>query len=137
MAYENPKLRVTYSYPAVNFGTTTTRTFRTPKGMRGRVKFAGLGSTTSFVGTTTPGKVQVGDGVTVNKYLDLFAGLAGAGPAAGGAVCAYDFVSGLTNQPPGLPYLYLDADTVYTITFQAPVGSPAGVGDVQIMVDYD
>lgn len=138
MSQENPKIRQTLTFNAINFGATSSRVFRTPKGMRGRVRLAALMATTSFVGTTTPGKVQVGDGVTANKYLDLFAGAAGAGTVAANAATASDFASGLTCQPNGGPYLYLDPDTQYTITFAAPVGgAPAGVADVAITVDYD
>jgi hypothetical protein len=137
MSYENPR-RVSYSYPAISFATLTTRTFRTPKGMRGRVGFASLAVTTNFVGTTTPAALQVGDGVTANKYLDLAAGTAAAPTQAGSGVAANDLASGLKTVPAAAsPLPYLEADTVYTVTFVAGVGgTPAGVADSLIMVDY-
>lgn len=137
MPYQDPQ-RVTLSYNAVNIGAgNSTRVFRTPKGKRGSVSLVMAGVTTSFVGTATPGKVQVGDGVTANKYADLAIGAAGAGTAAAHAVTASDYGSGLLGRQPGVPALFLEPDTEYTITFVAPVGgAPAGVADVQVQIDF-
>ena len=131
--YENP-VYISRSFPAVNFGGgTTTKVFRTPKKKRMAIIAAGVDVSTSFTGTTTPGKLQLGDGVTANKYIDLFVGAAGAGTAAGGSVQAFDYTTGLVgNNPAAQPFLYLDPDTLYTITFLAPTGTPAGVADCYI-----
>lgn len=138
MSYDNPAPQ-TLQFNGVNFGTTTTRTFRTPKGMRGRIRRAMLLVTTSFVGTTTPGRLQVGDGVTANKYLDMAVGAASAGTAAGAALtAASSFDGGLGIEAERtLPAKYLEPDTLYTVTFLAPTGgSPAGVGDASLAIDY-
>lgn len=128
----------TLNYAAVNFGSgTTTRVFRTPKGRRARIQSAVVEVTTSFVGSTSPGKLQLGDGTTANKYIDLSVGATGAGTAAAHSVRANDYASGLVaNNNASLPWLYLEADTEYTVTFVAPVGSPAGIADVAIRLAY-
>lgn len=137
MSYDFPQ-RVSYNWNAVNFGAgNTTRVIRTPKGKRGVLRYVNVSVTTAFVGTATPGAVQLGDGVTAAKYANVPVGAAGAGTGVGHAVAGSDYVSGLVGQQPGASALYLEADTEYTFTFVAPTGgAPAGVGDVTAEIDY-
>ena len=135
--YDRPN-RVSYNFAAINFATTTTRVFRTPKNKTGRVAYAAIMCTTTFVGTSTPGKLQLGDGSTANKYIDLPAGTAGTPLTASHSAAASDKASGLVaNDPANLPFLYLAADTEYTVTFAAGTGgSVAGVADCVIEISY-
>lgn len=136
--------RETISWCTLAFGgATTTRIIRGPKGFFGRVVKAQAQATVSFVGTTTPAKVQVGDGVTANKFLDLFMGAAGAGTAAAGVVDTQTTPAALTgmNKTDGTPLIpnnliQPDAQAT-TVTFLAATGgAPAGTADVQIVVDW-
>jgi hypothetical protein len=141
--YNNAK-QVPYSYNGINQGAATvTRVIRGPKGKRGRLVDIISTPTTAFVGTTTPGKVQIGDGVTANKYADLFMGTAGTPAPVSVPVLASDVTligSGAAikgQDPTSLPFTYLPADTALTVTFLQPVGTPAGVADHVILIDWD
>lgn len=136
MSYDTP-MRVTYSWTAQNIGAgNITRRMTPPKGMRGKIVHVSGVVTTSFVGTTTPGRIQVGDGVTANRFCDLPFGAAGAGTAAGAAVTAKDQASGLTGLIPGAHRVgAVDQDLILTLV--APTGgAPAGVADVFAVVEW-
>jgi hypothetical protein len=140
--YNTPE-RITFGFNGVAIGAgNVTRVIQGPKGKRGRLADIIAVPSTSMVGTTTPGKVQIGDGVTANKYADLFLGAAGAGTAAGTPVVASGVTTigtgaALKGQDPNvLPFTYLPADTPLTITFLQPVGSPAGVIDADIVIEW-
>ncbi len=130
---------VTYTFGALGCsGGNSTRKIRGPKGLKGNVALITGLSTTSFVGTTTPGKLQVGDGVTANKYGEISMGAAGAGTASGSIVVANTYATGLlANNPASLPFVNMAADTDVTITCVAPTGgAPAGVADYTIVVRW-
>jgi hypothetical protein len=142
LAYDTPR-RVAYSFPAVAYGSgNTSRYIKGPKGLKGRIAEITAEATTSFTGTTAPGKCQLGDGVTANKYADLWFGAAGAGPAAGTAVRASDVTmigssAALKFQDPtALPFTFIPADQQITVTHLAPTGTPAGVADVTIEIEW-
>lgn len=141
MSMYNTPERISYSFNAVSFAANSARYLRGPAGKIGVVKEVQSAATTSFVGTTSAGRVQVGDGVTATKYVDLALGAAGAGPAAGTVTRATDVTkvgsgAALKGQDPNaLPFAYVP-DAVATVNFIAPVGTPAGVADVTIVVDW-
>jgi hypothetical protein len=141
--YNTPE-RIAYSFNAVNIGGgNSTRYIKGPAGKVGRVVEILAAVTTSFVGTTAAGRIQLGDGVTATKYADLALGAAGAGSAAGTVIRATDVSkvgagAAIKGQDPNvLPFTYLPADTVVTITNLAPTGgSPAGIADETIVVEW-
>jgi len=137
MAYDAP-YRETYSFTAQAFGGgTITKVIKAPKGRRGKVTHVVAQATVSFVGTTTPAAVQVGDGVTATKFANMPMGAAGAGTAAGSAVTAKDYASGLTGLVPTLPHLWSATDADITVTLAAATGgAPAGTADVEITIDW-
>jgi hypothetical protein len=129
--YERGTVETIY-LAAASFTTPVVRTIRGPKGMRGRITNVGVFVTTSFVGTTTPGKLRIGDGTTVNKYTDMDMGTAGAGTAANSSVRLSD--NRLFDKSPdgGIP-----ADSNVVITPVAPTGgAPAGAGDIAITINW-
>jgi hypothetical protein len=136
MSYEEP-IRTSHFWNGIDFsGGDATRQIRGPKGKKGKVVLVTANPTTSFVGTTSPGKVQVGDGTTANKYADLFLGAAGAGTAAGSVAVANDYASGLTGLVAGA-FLTRAADSNIVVTFKSPVdGGVAGVADVLVEVEW-
>jgi hypothetical protein len=140
--YDRPE-RISYDFNGVAIGAgTVTRVIKGPKGKRGRLADIIATPSTSMVGTTTPGKVQLGDGVTANLYADLFLGTAGApaqagAPVVASAVTTIGSTAALKGQDPTvLPWTFLPADTALTITFLQPVGTPAGVIDADIIIEW-
>jgi hypothetical protein len=142
VAFYNTPDRVTYSFPAVNFGSNTTRYIKGPAGKVGKIVEMLVCPTTSFTGTTAAGRLQLGDGVTATKYADLALGAAGAGPAAGAPVRATDVTkvgsgAALKGQDPNvLPFTFIPADQIITVTNLAPTGTPAGVADETITIEW-
>jgi len=134
MSYDAP-LRITYSRNAINFATSTSRILRGPKGKRGRVVDAQVSGTTLFTNVTTSGRLQVGvagSAATLKANLDLDLGAL----AAGAAINASNQAAAMIGQP-GATIPYLAADTDFTISFVAPTGgTPAGIGDVDITIDW-
>jgi hypothetical protein len=123
---------ITYVYPAASFSTPVVRTLRGPKGKRGTLREVTVNVTTSFVGTTTPGILRVGDGTTVNKYADINIGAAGAGPAANATVVMSDNRLFDKNPDGGIT-----PDSNVVITPVAPTGgAPAGAGDILVTIDW-
>jgi hypothetical protein len=142
VAFYNTPERFVYTFNAVSFAANSTRYFKGPAGKIGKVVEIQAAVTTSFVGSSAPGEIKLGDGVTATKYADLVLGAAGAGPAAGAVVRATDVTKiGATaaikgQDPTSLPFAFIAADQVVTVTNLAPTGSPAGVADVTIVVDF-
>jgi hypothetical protein len=142
VAFYNTPERFVYSFNAVNFGSNTTRYFKGPAGKIGKIVEIQAAATTSFTGTTAPGEIKLGDGTTATRYADLVLGAAGAGPAAGVVTRATDVTkigSGAAikgQDPTSLPFAFIAADQLVTIGFTAPTGTPAGVADVTIVVDF-
>lgn len=127
---------VSYTFPAVNFATTTTQKMRVPrKATLARVLDILVSATTLFTQVTTQGIVQVGDGSTPDIFAALFMGALAAGNTLGGGdstagVFKAAYLAGNYNAGAGLHDL--------VATFVAPTGgTPAGVGTVIIVVGYD
>jgi hypothetical protein len=134
MSYDAP-LRITYSRNAINFATNSSRILRGPKGKRGRVVDIQVSGTTLFTNVTTSGRVQVGvagSAATLKANADLDLGAL----AAGAAINASNQNNALVGQP-GSAIPYLAADTDFTLGFIGPTGgTPAGVGDVDLTIDW-
>jgi hypothetical protein len=122
---------ITYTFPAVNFGANTSRTIRGPKGKRGRVIEVQALVTTSFVGTTAAGRIRLGDGVTVDRYVDMPLGTPGSGPAAPASVNSSDVRTSNKDPDGGIA-----PDSNLVVSMVAPVGTPAGVADVVTVVNW-
>lgn len=141
--YANPR-NVQFSFPAVAIGGgNSTRYIYIPNNVGNAcLRNIMAAVTTAFVGTTTPGKVQIGDGTTANKYGEVDFGTAGAGTAAGAGVAAYGNSDTGINQRnvgalPGTPFLRIAGGSVVTVSFVAPTGgSPAGTADVTVDFDF-
>ena len=130
--YDMP-IRMTYGYTGVNFAAgDAVRVIKNPrKGARGRVRSINIHATTTFAGATTKPKVQVGDGVTANRYADVDGGTT----AAGAAMIARDVAGGIVGL--AVPNIVTATDGDLTVTFKAPTGAGlAGVGDVHIEVEW-
>jgi hypothetical protein len=136
--YDTP-ITVTYNWTALDCHSgDLTRKIRGPQGRKGNVVLITGMATTSFVGTSTPGYIKIGDGTTANKYGQLAMGAASAGTASGSLAVANTYATGLlANNPASLPFVNTAADTDVTVTCVAPTGgSPAGVADVTIVMRW-
>lgn len=130
--YDTP-VRAVYGYTGVNFAAgDAVRVIKNPRtGLKGRVRSINIHATTTFAGATTKPKVQVGDGVTANKYADVD----GGATAAGSAMIAKDAAGGILAMSNGTLVTATNGDL--TVTFKAPTGADlAGVGDVHIEVEW-
>ncbi len=130
--YDTPH-RLMYGYTGVNFAAgDAVRVIKNPKtGSKGKVRSINIHATTTFAGATTKPKVQIGDGVTVNKYADVDGGTL----AAGSAMVAKNAAGGI--KAIDTPHVLTATDGDLTVTFKAPTGAGlAGVGDVHIEVEW-
>jgi hypothetical protein len=136
--YDNP-VWVTYTWSALDCSAgDKTRKIRGPKGKKGIVELITGMATTSFVGTSTPSYLRIGDGSDADKYGQIAMGAASAGTAAGSLVVANTYATGLlANNPASLPFVATAADTDVTVTCVASTGgSPAGVADYTILMRW-
>lgn len=132
MSYETGQFTV-HTFAAASFSTPVVRTIRGPKGRRGRIEDVHINVTTAFVGTSTPGKLQIGDGTTVNKFAEMLMGAASAGTVKDDTVMMSDLAS--YNKQSDSVYLLADGSVV--ITPVAPTGgSPAGAADVVVTIRW-
>lgn len=128
MSYDAP-LRVSYSWSAINFGSSTSRILRGPAGKRGRVVDATANVTTLFTNVTTGARLQVGPSGTLTAALDM----PFTNNAAGSALDATN-VSGAIKTGTAS---FLAADTDQTVGFIAPTGgTPAGVADIHVTIEW-
>jgi len=128
MSYDNP-LRVTYSFAAMDFGTTKTRYIRGPAGKRGRVVDATLSVTTLFTAVTTGAHIEVGPTGTLTAALDWTLTTNAANSTANASGQSGAIKTGAAS--------FLAADTDALVTFLAPTGgSPAGIADVHLTVEW-
>lgn len=130
--YDTPH-RLTYGYPAVAFnGADIVRIIKNPRpGSKGKVTSINVHSTTTFAGATTLPKVQVGDGVTANKYADVQPGAL----AAGAAYVGKNAATGI--KAVDIPHVLTATDGDLTVTFKAATGGgAAGVADIHIEVEW-
>ncbi len=134
MSYDNPDRRI-YTFAAHDFGTGTNvlKTIEVPKtgtqGRAGRVAMISLGTVSEdFAGTTSLAGVHVGDGTDADKYYDT------------------GLVLDATVDVSDLAYLDLADDgakvdielgrSTVTVTFVSAVGTPTGIADIQIAIDW-
>ena len=137
-SYDNPS-RITYSFNAINFATASQRTIMGPKGKTGRVAFITGSCTTTFVGTSTPAAVNVGDGTTDTLYGSLTFGTAGTPTASGAAIGSQPTDATVkvcdpqapTNGTPGQ-----NSNNIIVKFAAGTGGTPAGVADVNILIDW-
>lgn len=130
MSYSLPNRRE-YCFPAVNFGSGSAQSIKGPRGKKGTLVDIHVACTTLFTAVTTPAYVQVGTAATpaANAQLAL------------GTLAATDALSAIGSTV-GTAYTLttatIAADTQVEVTFVAPTGgSPAGVGTVHVVIDWD
>ncbi len=122
--------RISYSFPAVNFATSSSQSITGPKGKAGRIKTCHVSATTLFTAVTTQARVDLGNATTANAY-----GTESLGTLAAGASTAIDDGS---NAASSLTMPRVAADVPIKVSFVAPTGgTPAGVGTVTVVVDWD
>lgn len=128
MGYANPQQTVTYTWPSHDFGAGGGAvSFQGPKGMQGRLKEVYVHSTETFTNTTTPAYVRVGTGSDADAYAE----------ANLGTTAATDCFVGSTDDADWIIQGDLPVDTQVEVAFIAPTGgTPAGIGVVQIVVDW-
>lgn len=118
---------VTYYFSGVDFGAgDSTQSINTPAALRGKIKNVTLYNVTeTFTDDTTQARIDIGDGVDA----DEFALTADFGTLAANASLVPAITDGDT---PIIP-----VGDIVTITFVAPTGgTPAGISDVAITIDY-
>lgn len=133
---------IPYKFAAMNFVTGAgTYKLPIPRSARfGRVMDIMVVSTTTFTQTTTDGIVQVGDGTTANAFAQLHVGGTAAGSSISGRDVTAQYGVWVANyiaaSNPAVGVNGVLHDLVMTIV--APTGgTPAGVGDVYVIVAYD
>jgi hypothetical protein len=131
MSYSNPDNR-DYTFGAVSFAANTTRKIRGPKGKKGYLRGTHVFVTTAFVGTTTPANLQVGVSGTAAAYETITFGTAGTPTPVSTALSPEDGVfTTYTITSRELP-----ADTDILLTCNAGVGTPAGVADITLHIEW-
>ena len=133
---------VTYKFVAVNFGSgTTTQKLPIPRSARfARILDIMVSCTTTFTQVTTAAAVQVGDGTTPNAFAQLSIGGLTAGNTISGRDVTPQYGVWVANYIAGLNPAVGNAGVLHDLvaTFVAPTGgTPAGVGDVYIIVGFD
>ena len=135
-------IEVTYKFAALNF-VSGAGAFKLPiprSARFARVMDIMVVATTTFTQTTTDGIVQIGDGTTAAAFAQLHLG----GTAAGNSISGRDLTSQfgvwnanyLAGSNPAVGVNGVLHDLVMTIV--APTGgTPAGVGDVYVIIGYD
>jgi hypothetical protein len=126
MSYSDPR-PYAYSFGAIDFGAGGDAiVISGPKGKQGSLKEILVSATETFTNTTTEGFVKVGSAAAGAQYANM-----GLGTLADGAD------QRLTDTKADLVLDALPADTDVHVTFVAPTGgTPAGIGFVQIMIEW-
>ena len=139
-AYDNSKLR-SYYFAGVDFGATdSTQVIAAPltgrsskdglagEGARGRVRgYTVYNVTETFAGSTTDAGITVGDGTTANLYFEDNLELDET-VTPGDSVYVVD--NGDAVDIPG------GATTPLTVTFVAATGTPTGIADVLLDIEW-
>jgi hypothetical protein len=129
MSYDNPST-VTISFGSYNFASGAgARSFKLPKGKRGRLIDVGITNVTvAFTNTTTPAYVRVGTLTDADAYAQLNAGTVGIADT----VNTVDDTDAIINKD-------LPADTQFEVALVPPTGgTPAGTGEAYVVVEiYD
>lgn len=129
MGYANPQQRITYTYSGIDFGAgDKAASFQGPKGMAGKLKDIVLPNVTEvFNEVTTPGYVRIGTASDADHYAE--ANLASTG--------ATDTFVATQDDTDALIITDIPADTQVEVAFIAPTGgTPTGIADVQIVVEW-
>ena len=121
--YDNAPV-ISYNFGEIDFATTKTLAIKGPAGKRGEIVEIHNSVTLTYVGTTTPGAVQVGLSGDLDAYGEVVMGTAAAPTAAGAAVRG--------TGSAGIP-----ADTAVLVTCKAGTGgSVAGKGHVTVAIRW-
>ena len=136
MPYDTPE-EISYNFPAQAFGgLTITKYIQGPKGKRGLLNYIEATPTVAFVGTTTPGAVQLGVTGALTKFGNMPMGTAAVPSPVSVPVIASESVGGIVAKAT-VPRVYCDADTALTLTLLAGTGgAPAGTADVVLKINW-
>ena len=129
MAYDNPQT-VTYTYEAHDFGTGSdvVKEIVGPSGKQGRVRDILIGDITEvFAGSTSTPGIKVGSTTDDDSYVTAI----DFGALAVGAV----YSAKATSATPFLD-VEMTADTEAHITLVSGVGTPTGIADVHVIIDW-
>lgn len=129
MGYANPNLSITYNYSGIDFGAgDKAASFQGPKGMAGRLREVVLPNVTEvFNSVTTEGQIKIGTASNDDAYA-----LVNLGDLA-----ATDTFVTSQDDTDGIIDANIPADTQVEVAFIAPTGgTPTGIADVQIVVDW-
>lgn len=129
MGYANPMQSITYTYAGIDFGAgDKAASFQGPKGMTGQLRDIIMPNVTEvFSATTLPGHILIGTAGNNDAYADANLGTTGATDTF---TASQDDTDAIID--PSIP-----ADTQVEVAFVAPTGgTPTGIADVQIVVDW-
>lgn len=126
MSYSDP-ITTVYSYGNHDFGTASeTFRFKGPAGKKGYIVDVNVSATETFTATTTEGAVKIGSAEGGAQYVNMGLGTLADKATQNASDTAADIV--LRDLP---------ADTGIWVQFLAPTGgTPAGMADVQIIVNW-
>lgn len=126
MAYDNPST-VTYSFPAHDFGAgADALAIKGPSGKTGRLIDVGVAVKETFTATTTPAYVRLGTASDADAYAELNM-----------ATAADTDYWNTQDDTDAIISSTLPADTQIEVAFVSPTGgTPAGIGDVNIVVEW-
>lgn len=162
--YDNPQ-RERYTLPALSFAATSSRQYQGPPGKKGLVRDILAAVTTAMVGTTTVPELLVGTAQGDSSFARWRLGTAivtgnGLGQFRARSLCSaaplragdrpmqlLDYAGHImlegnnasgTASIPGtaLTFTFLPADTPFFITALVGVGTPAGVADIAVDIDW-
>jgi len=135
MSYDNP-VRMTYTYPALAFGgTSSSTTIKPPRGRaKGTIEDIAVAVTVLFTAVTTPAYVRLGYSADHDYYAELNMGTAAASAMIN---------AGEQSTNPIYRKIDLDHDTTpgdlssVLVNFVAATGgTPAGTGTVMICIGW-
>ena len=129
MGYANPQQRITYTYAGIDFGAgDKAASFQGPKGMSGKLKDIVLPNATEvFNSVTTEAQIKIGTASNDDAYA-----LANLGDLA-----ATDTFVATQDDTDAIIESNIPADTQVEVAFIAPTGgTPTGIADVQIVVEW-
>lgn len=129
MGYANPQQRITYNYSGIDFGAgDKAASFQGPAGLAGKLREVILPNVTEvFNSVTTEGQIKIGTASNDDAYA-----LVNLGDLA-----ATDTFVTSQDDTDGIILDTIPADTQVEVVFVAPTGgTPTGIADVQIVVDW-
>lgn len=130
MSYDSQNT-TSISFPVT--AAAQTQYWRAPRS--GHLWDINLSTTTSWVGTTSPLKIEVGVTGTLAKFGELRAGTAASPTQAGTPLSArYTNTAGASIVNPHADFAKGD---LIVITVTAPVGTPAGAGIASVTFQMD